>query len=786
VPAVTPQLEEVESALSRDAWSRRVEAAQDEAERFDRVLSGVAGGNTRASGLRVEFAGRSVDSLRKRLARYEVGGVEALIDRRLPKLQEPVVTPDVMEKVRLILALHPEMRSPELREALKRLGIEVGESTLRAHLHEHGLSQPGGRPPMASVPRKVKAVPLAGAELLKAVELELGAVANLTRAIEGHLERLPAPEGPIDDDRAHRDENGQFLPTYNAPKSRTEPELGGKFDTVERRRAEKDLRAMRVANSDFKVRYRKDLALTLLPIVVDAPRCSVLKHWQGKHLGELVGYAYQPATLDKHARELKLGGASEPMREAVASFWMRQEGPVVDPITGAVIVYGDATVKPYWTRHFTRCAKVATNGRVMPAISTITLHSGSGTPLVYRAFSGQASVPQEATKLLEEYEKAAGEGTARRLVVLDRESQAVWLFKALAAKGWLYIVPLRSQVVGPNAKFEEMGEWSAYGEQGDEVCEGHLWLNDSRKGESPLRVRVAGRRRHRTGNVSWYATNAPADDFPATDVVRLYFDRWPAQEHVFRDGNGRVGLDVHHGYGKKKVDNVAVIDGIEKLDARIGRCGAQREQLHEKLQNLEAELADWREAEEELTSGAGELGHMVDTAVADGRTAQDEFEPSYSALRDMHRFLPEAQVECARLQEQVEHTQQKLEAIEQRRHRAEQERVRLAGRTQIFTVDTVLDEIMTAYKLTFMNLAVYLMTQYLGVRMEMDTLIRAVLTLPGERVRTKTTETVRIYRQPRDPTTMAAVAAACEKLSARKLKRDKRHLRFELVDGPDP
>ena len=54
-----------------------------------------------------------------------------------------------------------------------------------------------------------------------------------------------------------------------------------------------------------------------------------------------------------------------------------------------------------------------------------------------------------------------------------------------------------------------------------------------------------------------------------------------------------------------------------------------------------------------------------------------------------------------------------------------------------------------AFKSTFMNLCAVLMKSYLGIDMEIETLIDSVLTLPGERVTTATTETVRIFRQPR-------------------------------------
>lgn len=95
-----------------------------------------------------------------------------------------------------------------------------------------------------------------------------------------------------------------------------------------------------------------------------------------------------------------------------------------------------------------------------------------------------------------------------------------------------------------------------------------------------------------------------------------------------------------------------------------------------------------------------------------------------------------------------------------------------------------LDEIMTAYKPTFLNLSLRLMRDCLGQMMEIDTLISAVLKLPGEQLLTAKEERVRIYRQPRDPGVMEAVGRACATLTAKGLRRDGRWLRFELVDAP--
>jgi len=64
----------------------------------------------------------------------------------------------------------------------------------------------------------------------------------------------------------------------------------------------KDLREMRVAPSSLEARHRKDVALTLFPVVLGTPRWVGLQHGSRALLESLVGHSYMPLTLDKHAR----------------------------------------------------------------------------------------------------------------------------------------------------------------------------------------------------------------------------------------------------------------------------------------------------------------------------------------------------------------------------------------------------------------------------------------------------------------------------------------------------
>ena len=240
-------LAEVQARLPPAVWDGRVREAQEEGLLLERVLERVRSGTGQGVALRETFPDRPLRTVSDRLVRYQAGGWEGLISRRTPPPRE-VVTPEAMQMVRAWLILDPELRSPALAAALAKAGIVVAESTLREHLHAAGLSHTVGRP--AGRPsRRAQPLPLAGAELWKAVDLDIGAVQHLTEQVGRHLESLPEPKGEVLDDCANRDERGRFLPEYNVAAPRTEPELGAKFDSVERHRAEKDLGAMRVANS---------------------------------------------------------------------------------------------------------------------------------------------------------------------------------------------------------------------------------------------------------------------------------------------------------------------------------------------------------------------------------------------------------------------------------------------------------------------------------------------------------------------------------------------------------
>jgi len=720
-----------------------------------------------------------------RLKRYERGGADALIDQRKPVRGRSKLTPALVAMVRgLVRGFGRPMYSPEVQRELEALTGEVySEATVRRAMAQAGVSQPTGRPAGRV---DVEPHPLAGAELLLACEAEVGAVRHLAEALHEAVQALPAPKGEVVDEREHRDGLGRFTAAYNRAQaaSRSEAELGARFASVEQKRAHKDLRQMRLTQTSVETLERKLRALMALPMVTDSPRWAALRHWQGDHLAALVGIAYHPSTLDKFLREAKYAGGADVLMNAAAGFWLEATDLVDGPLEGMVVVYVDTAVKPVWTHHFTKCAKVTNRGRVMPAISTMYLHVGPGTPALFRSFSGTSSLPQQATALLAAYEEIAGPGTVERMVVMDREACAVGLMKELAQRGWEFVIPLKGSVTGPKAQFEEVGDWSAFPGTEDEMCSGYLRLNDSKDRANPLRVRVVARRRHRTGKVAWFATLASPETLSEADVLNAYFERWPLQEQRFRDGNGRVHLDAHHGCGKRKVDNVSVIGRRDLLKAQQERLDERLGRLRPELTEAEAWCGVLRQAIDETRPKIEEDRAAFDVAMAEGA---DDLEARHAELEVWRGWLDRRRDELQQVAGQVAELHRKVTACEARRAAKQLERDNLAHQQRIFTVDLELDQLMTALRITFMNLCGLLMNRYLpGPSLQLDTLIRGVLTLPGERVRTSKTETIRLFRRGRDAALMERVEEACRRLTAKELQRDGRTLRFELVEPPVP
>ena len=170
--------------------------------------------------------------------------------------------------------------------------------------------------------------------------------------------------------------------------------------------------------------------------------------------------------------------------------------------------------------------------------------------------------------------------------------------------------------------------------------------------------------------------------------------------------------------------------------------------------------------------------------IARGGTITEELQETQHILAQWETWIEPAERTLRTLRQRHQDLHRKADRHLARAEAKEEVHQELARKTEIYTVDVELDAIMTAYKLTFMNLASTLMSEHQNVHWQLDHLIQAVLTLPGRRRQTPNLEVIELFRQPRDPATMEAVERACKSLNARELRRGPRLLRFSVIDRP--
>lgn len=793
-----PFLIDLSSKLPATTWQTRVANARLWAAVCERILARLAEGVALGTAIGLEAPDRTDPTWRHRLERYQQGGWQGLIDRRIVAPPETKLTERVRTFMLGLKVAAPSMPSEEIaRQVQARLGVALAASTVRHWMAENDLHTPRN---IAPLPR-VDELPLAGAELLKACDQRIGAVSALVTDLHRAMKALPvADPATVVDDTANRDEKGRFLNAYNAKQGQDADGLGWRFRSATEVRLSRDLRALQVAKSSKATLHRKCMAAVLLPIVIPTPRWEGLQYWQGQQLESLVGWGYQPGTIEKFLGQLKLAEMAAPAQESVTHFWAGREADE-RPVQGAALVYVDTMTKPIRTNHYSRSLPIARlGGRILPGTSTVFLHSGCGTPMVYRAFSGHTSIADATCELLTKVEGYLGDDSVRRVVVIDREAHQVAFFKRLMARNWSFIVPLKDNVTRDPALFGDQSDWVPYGTHGDEVCDATITLRDGRKNEDNLVIRVVGRRRKRTGKVPWYATPVPKEELDGSAVLDAYFARWPNQEHVFRDGVGRVGLQVHHGFGKTLTTNVAVVTRVDKLESQLQKLETERSTLETLVGAPPAPSAidPLLPAEPTVPSGVSASPATVERAhnralslraeIEADRLAERMDQPLAQERRYMLGHLDawlSAQLTLAVVAPKALQASTRLLQVQAAIHQKTTERDRLQEHREIFTIDTELDELMTAFKLTFMNLCCAFVSHCLkDERVELHTLIQAVLSLPGQRLRSPTVETIRIWRQPRDRRFMPLVEHAIGVINGWRLHRGKRLLRFELADRP--
>jgi hypothetical protein len=776
-----PRLAVVKSRISVESWEARVEAARRDAAVLGLIAARVDAGATLDEAIRREVPRSRRSWVIRHWGSYRKEGFEGLIDERVPR--EPRLAKESGPLIEAAREANPKVTVDEVLTILQRQKVQVlpSASTIKTH-----FARVDGRRRYAKEKERaageVIELALAGGELMRAAELETGAIGALTSEVQALAEEAKeASEGLEPElDTAHRDDRGHFTVTYNRKRRRKQGvEIAGYLRTA----AEKA--EGRVSSWPRFVHERRETLEPKLAMLTYAPLVSGTKGWDALRATEaagllpLTGFAYMPSTLAKMTSALAISGAGPRLLEAVGKNWHQVAQQRWEESGAMAALYVDNQVKAVWSSLFTLSGKVSRLNRVMPCITNTFVHTGAGTPLLASVQSGTAPLAPRLVELVKEAEEKL-DGDVRRAVVIDAEGSTFDILEAFTKEGRVIVTPLRpSRAPALQLEYSRGSYFRPYRDN-DELRTASAVLTHKTTGRSLEVGALLVRREHRESDTILLTTGLLLG-MEGRDLADLYFARWPIQENAFKDG-AAVGLDQHRGNSGRMVANIAVITELERLESRAQAEEEEQRQLVEAKPGLEEELKRQRSEHQRAVGALATRRGRLDALVAEGRLEGKQF--GRAAVEHQEALVrTETSEHAFRVaQEALKQNQERSNELEARLEKMKARRAKLEQQRTIRQLDVELDRVLTATKLTCALLITFVLREYLSAMpMTPHTFATRVFGIRGRRELRPGEEQVVFYENPRDPEVNAALAGACQRLNKRHLTRDGRQLRYKMA-----
>ena len=775
----------VRSRVTDATWARRVKQATADEVVVKRILAEEAKGRSlNAAIAKVLPATRRSWALR-RIPNYRDQGFEALIDARLPR--EATVAQSCRQTVQAAREENPRITVDETLEILQRQAITPlpSESTIKREFARVKERRKYARRKAAAQGRtEVVELPFAGGELLAAAETETGGIAALTSEvvrIAEHALEVSKGKTPAKD-LANRND-GQFTGRYNRARRRKRGEQIASYLRTAEEKAEGRVPSWpRFVHEQPETIDAKLRMLVFAWMVVGSKGWDALRAPDVAGLASLTGFAYMPATLAKFVSALAISAADQPLIEATARHWHEVAQTRWGEPGAMAALYVDNHAKEVWSSLFTQSGKVSHLNRVMPCITTTYAHTGAGTPVVLSVQSGGAPLAPRLVELVDQAETTL-ETEIERAVVIDAEGCTFDLLESFAKAKRVLITPLKpSRVPSLELTYTRGSYYRPYREH-DELRIATATLVHKASGRTLEVGALLVRRAHRDADTVLLTTGL-ALGMEGQDLADLYYRRWPVQENAFKDGNA-VGLSEHRGNCGRIVANIAVVTELERLEARANRDGEVLRTLADETANLEAVAAQHARDQARTESALATRRQRLDDAIAQGKTGGKTF--ARIAL-DHQQALVHSETAtqlAAKARTALDKNRDRRAKLEQRATEIADRRRHIEPHRTIRQLDTTQDTILTATKLTALQLISFALREYLPTMpMTPQTFLQRVLPVRGRKETAPDNELVVFYENFRDPLVNDALRDACDRLNRRKLKRGDRRLRFVVEPPP--
>jgi hypothetical protein len=776
----------VRSRVTGATWQQRVEQAERDEIVIKRILTIEAKGLSLNEAIAKALPGNRRSWALRRIPRYRKEGFEALIDARTPR--EAEVSIACRQAVQAAREANSRLTVDEALKILRRQRITPlpSPSTIKrefARVKERGKY--ARRKAKQEGRTEVVELPFAGGELLAAAETETGGIAALTSEVVRIAEDArKASEGQTPKkDVAGRDADGQFTARYNRARRRKRGEQVASYLRTAEEKAEGRVPSWpRFVHEQPETIDAKLRMLVFCWMVVGSKGWDALRAPDVAGLASLTGFAYMPATLAKFVSALAISGVAQPLIEATALRWHEVAEQRWGEPGAMAALYIDNHAKEVWSSLFTQSGKVSHINRVMPCITTTYAHTGAGTPVVLSVQSGSAPLAPRLIDLVEQAETAL-ETDVERAVVIDAEGCTFDLLESFAKAKRVLITPLKPSRVPSLELTYTRGSYYRPYRDNDELRVAHATLLHKATGRSLEVGALLVRRAHRDVDTVLLTTGL-ALGMEGHDLADLYFRRWPVQENAFKDGNA-LGLSEHRGNCGRIVANVAVVSELERLENSAKRDADVLHELEGETANLEAAVVeharDQARAESALATRRGRLDELIAHGKTDGKAFARAALDHQQALVHAEKTAQLATTARAALDK----NRTRRETVTKRAAEIAARRSHLEPQRTIRQLDTTQDTILTATKLTALQLISFVVREYLPTMpMTPQTFLQRVLSVRGRKETSPDQELVVFYENIRDPLVTESLRDACERLNRRKLQRDARRLRFAVEPPP--
>jgi hypothetical protein len=773
----------VKSRISMACWQQRVERAHAEAKVMSRIAQRVEKGSSLNDAIAAEVAPARRSWIIHHWRAFLDLRWEALVDRRVPP--QPRIPNDVALLVEGACESNPAITAAGVIEILARRRLKnlPSLSWIEKRMGRVEARQRYAEKKRRRAQRKVEELPLAGGALLLAAEVETQAIATLVDTVEAIAkEARDASVGRVPErDVANRDGNGHFTDAYNRERRRGEGEAIASYLRTAEEKAEGRVPSWpRFVHERRETLETKLATLTLSPLASATVGWDALRAVEAEGLSSLTGFAYMPSTLSKFTSALAVSGAGPRLLEAMGANWHRVAEERWGEPGAMAAFYVDNHVKEVWSSLFTLSGKVSRLNRVMPCITTTYIHTGAGCPIAAAVQSGSAPLAKRLVELVRTTEKRLG-GDVERAVVIDSEGSTFDILQTFAEAKKVIVTPLRSSRVPElELAYSRGSRFRPYREK-DELRIARAKLVHKSTGRSLEVGALIVRREHRELD-SILLTTGLQLGFAGRDLADLYFARWPIQENAFKQG-AVVNLDEHKGNCGRMVANIAVVTELEQLEHRMTRNEATHTSLLDEQKQLEERLKTAEHEHEQAAAALQSSSLKLDALLGERGQAQDD--RAIAVASATHRSAARRTQEAAALENKtrarLEVNNKRAERIDAQQVKDAERRAKIEPRKTIRELDTALDSILTATKLTLSLLIAFVLREYIPeARVSPDTFASRIFGLRGRREVDDEEECIVFYENKRDPEINAAIAIACTRLNERQLIRGGRRLSYVL------